>query len=59
MKDPIFVPSTLNIKCSASLQAEIEDELKLENINHKNIANLLKDEEENKQSTQKDQKENI
>jgi hypothetical protein len=57
MKNHSFVPSTLQVKCSASLQAQIEEELKLEDINTKNIASLLKDEEKNNIEQEKNHEE--
>lgn len=57
MKNYPFVPSTLEVKCSASLQAQIEEELKLEDINTKSIAGLLKDEEKNNIQQENNQEE--
>lgn len=57
MKNHSFVPSTLEVKCSASLQAQIEEELKLEDINTKSIASLIKDEEKNQTKQEKNPEE--
>lgn len=57
MKDHTFVPSALEIKCSASLQAQIEEELKRDDTNTKSIAGLLKDEEKNNTQQEKNQEE--